>query len=51
MGNRVVLTAGRNVPGAMGPGDRQRGGGVAIVLSGPAVDIWRAGGSQWKAWG
>ena len=32
-------------------GNGQRGEGVAIVLSGPAVDAWRAGGSQWKAWG
>ena len=27
-----------------------RGEGVAIVLSGPAVKAWRAGGEQWKAW-
>ena len=36
---------------AKGTGNGQRGEGVAIVLSGPAVDAWRAGGSQWKAWG
>ena len=34
-----------------GEGNRQRGEGVAIVLSGPAVSTWRAGGSQLKAWG
>ena len=28
---------------------RQRGEGVAIVLSGQAVSAWKAG-SQWKAW-
>ena len=29
---------------------RQRGEGVAIVLSGPAIGAWKAGGSCWKAW-
>ena len=28
---------------------RQRGEGVAIVLSGEAVTTWKTGGSQWKA--
>ena len=44
----MVLTAGREVPGR---GVVQlRGEGVAIVLSGPALSAWKAGGSQWKAW-
>ena len=49
IGSSVVLTAGKDVPevGQV----RQRGGeGVAIVLSGKAVNAWKAGGSQWKAW-
>ena len=29
---------------------RQRGEGVAIVISGPVLSAWKAGGSQWKAW-
>ena len=29
---------------------RQRGEGVAIVLSGEAVTAWKDGGSRWKAW-
>lgn len=45
----VVLTAGRNVPGPM-DGVRRRGEGVAIVLSGPAVNVLRTGGGRWKAW-
>ena len=48
VGESVVLSAGRDVPRERGNG--QRGEGVAIVLPGPAVDAWRAGGSQWKAW-
>ena len=44
----MVLTAGRDVPGVGTV--RQRGEGVAIVLSGQAVSAWKAGGSQWKAW-
>ena len=47
VGESVVLSAGREVPET---GTRQRGEGVAIVLSGEAVSAWRAGGSQWKAW-
>ena len=43
------MSAGREVPRE--GGSRQRGEGVAIVLSGPAVGAWRAGGRQWKAWG
>ena len=44
----VVLTAGRDVPDT--GQKRQRGEGVAIVLSGEAIHVWEAGGSQWKAW-
>lgn len=48
VGESVVLTAGREVP--TGRGVRQRGEGVAIVLSGPAVHAWKSGGSKWRAW-
>ena len=44
----VVLTAGRKTPGE---GENVvRGEGVALVLSGPAVDARKRGGSQWSAW-
>ena len=43
----VVLVAGRPVPRAGVV--RQRGEGVAIVLSGLAVGAWKTGGSCWKA--
>ena len=49
VGESVVLSARRDVPQERGDG--QTGEGVAIILSGPAMDTWRAGGSQWKAWG
>ena len=43
-----MLAAGRPVPA---PGETgQRGEGVAIVLTGPAIQAWRSGGKQWKAW-
>ena len=48
VGESVVLTAGREIP--TGRGVRQRGEGVAIVLSGPAVHAWKSGGSKWRAW-
>ena len=48
VGDSVVLTSGREVP--IGSGVRQRGEGVAIVLAGPAVHAWKAGGCKWKAW-
>ena len=48
VGGSVVLTAGRDVPG--GNEVRQRGEGVAIVLSGDAARAWKDGGSRWKAW-
>lgn len=44
----VVVASGRPVPGAGVV--NQRGEGVAIVLSGPAVEAWGSGGSRWKAW-
>ena len=44
----VILSSGWDVPKA--GGSRQRGEGVAIVMSGPAVSAWKAGGSQWKTW-
>lgn len=49
VGHSMVLTAGRKVPEQTGD-VRQRGEGVAIVLSGPAINAWKAGGSRWKAW-
>ena len=47
-GKSVILSSGRDVPKE--GGSRQRGEGVAIMMSGPAVSAWKAGGSQWKAW-
>ena len=44
----LVLASGRPVPG--GNQIKRRGEGVAIVLTGPAIDAWKDGGSQWKAW-
>ena len=44
----VVLAAGRAVPGTGAV--KQRGEGVAIVLSGPAIGAWKAGGSHWRTW-
>ena len=41
----VVLSAGKEVPET---GNRQRGEGVAIVLSGDAVSAWRVGGVNGK---
>ena len=48
VGDSVVLTSGRVVPEQ--EGSRQKGEGIAVVLSGSAVSAWKAGGSQWKAW-
>ena len=44
----VVLTAGRPTPadGVV----VQRGEGVVLVLTGPALAAWMCGGKQWKAW-
>ena len=48
IGKCVVLAAGRPVPG---PGVvKQRGEGVANVLSGPAISAWKEGGCRWKVW-
>ena len=44
VGDSVVLTSGRVV--LEQEGSRQRGEGVAVVLSGSAVSTWKAGGSQ-----
>ena len=49
VGKSVVLTAGRETPQEHQP--RQRGEGVAIVLTGHAITAWKAGGEQWRAWG
>ena len=44
VGKSVVLTAGQPTPEA---GEhRQRGEGVAIVLTGEAMEAWKAGGEQ-----
>ena len=48
VGESIVLTAGRPTPQAGQP--RQRGEGVAIILSGLAVAAWKRGGEVWKAW-
>ena len=48
VGMSVILSSGQDVPKE--GGSRQRGEGVAIAMSGPAVSAWKAGGSQWKAW-
>ena len=48
VGNSLMLTAGRPIPEAEHV--RQRGEGEAIVLSGPAVSAWKAGGSEWTPW-
>lgn len=29
----------------------QRGEGVALVLAGPDIAAWNAGGQQWESWG
>ena len=43
----LVIAAGRLTPQ---PGQSgQRGEGVAIVLTGPAIDAWKKGGEQWKS--
>ena len=48
VGDSVLLTAGRPAPA---PGEpTQRGEGVALVLTGPAIPAWRAAGQQWRAW-
>ena len=49
VGDSVILTSGRKIPSDGEP--VQRGKGVALVLSGPAIEAWKDGGKQWKAWG
>ena len=44
----MVLTAGRKKLSMND--DRQRGEEVAIVLLGPAIDVRKRAGKQWKAW-
>ena len=44
----VVLAAGHPTPSAGQP--KQRGEGTAIVLSGAALEAWKAGGREWTAW-
>ena len=48
MGESVVLASGRSLPNV--GESMKRGEGVAIVLTGPAIAVWRAAGEQWKAW-
>ena len=45
VGESLVLTAGRDVPGIGHVKQR----GIAIVLTGPAIGAWKAGGECWKA--
>ena len=46
--NSMVLSSGRCTPGE---GEcAQRREGVALVLRGKALEAWRRGGQQWKAW-
>ena len=49
VGKSIVLTAGWETPQGCQP--RQRGEGVAIVLTHHAVSTWKAGGEQWRSWG
>ena len=44
----TAIAAGKPVPGDRMM--RQSGEGVAIVLSGPAVEAWNCGGRHWKPW-
>ena len=48
VGSSVVLTAGRPIPEIEHV--RQRGEGVAIMLSGLAVTASKARSSKWKPW-
>ena len=49
VGDNVVLTAGRDVPGL---GHVKERGEIAgqIILTGPAIGAWKAGCKCWKAW-
>ena len=44
----VVLTAGRETPAQSKVVQREER--VVLVLRGLAIDTWRCGGRQWKAW-
>ncbi len=44
----VVLTSGRAAPAKGEPVQRREG--VALVLRDIAMDAWKKGGKQWKAW-
>ena len=48
VGESMLVTAGRPVPA---PGEMiQREKGVAVVLSGPAIEAWRESGKRCKVW-
>ena len=49
VGKSVVITAGR--PTQQPGQSKERGEGVAVVFSGPAITTWKKGGEQWKTWG
>lgn len=48
VGRSLVLTSGRPTP-INSSGTRQRGEAVALVLRGPALSCYKAGGSKWRA--
>ena len=48
VGRSVILTTGREITSPGAP--LQRGEGVVILLSGPAIDVWKKTGRKWKAW-
>ena len=48
VGESLMLTVGRDLHGIGHV--KQKGEGVAIVLIGPAIGAWKAGGKCWKAW-
>ena len=48
VGQSVILASGRHIPAS--DAVRQRGEGVALVLSNSMTEAWKAGGRQWRAW-
>ena len=46
--DNIVIATGRATPGERKV--RYRGEGITIILCGPSLVAWRAGGSCWKAW-
>ena len=48
VGHSIILASGRPIP--TDDTVRQRGEGVALVISNSMRDAWKAGGCQWKAW-